>query len=236
VAGYRHMPPENAAIREGERPKLAPGDGRVLGALVVVLAITALFWTAQAQVWNIYPLWLRDHVDRTLFDWTIPVTWFQSLDSLAVLILAPVTILTWRRQAKRGSEPGELAKIAIGCGFFAVACLLLSIGQILAGTGAVALLWPILFHFLCAFGYLYAAPIALALVSRDAPAVANAMMVGAYYLGIFVGGIVSGWLGRFYEPFGPLGFWMMHGAIAGCGTLLVLMLRPWLILRLRREG
>src|SRR5690606_39997789 len=57
--------------------------------------------------------------------------------------------------------------------------------------------------FLCAVGYLYIAPIALALVSRDAPAAVNAMMVGAYYLGIFIGGIVSGWLGRFYEPVGP---------------------------------
>jgi len=234
IAGYKHMPPENPALAEGERPKLVSGDGRVLLALMVVLSITALFWIAQAQVWNIYPVWLRDHVDRSVFGWDIPVTWFQSLDAGAVLILAPATIYLWRKQAQRGVEPAELTKIATGCGLFGIACALLCIGQFLAGAGEVALIWPVLFHFLCAVGYLYAAPVALALVSRDAPAVANAMMVGAYYLGIFVGGIVSGWLGRFYEPMGPLAFWAMHGGIAASGTLLVTILRPWLTMRLNR--
>lgn len=235
LVGYRYLPPENPVIRRGDRPKLAPGDGRVIGALLVVLAITALYWIAQAQVWNTYPLWMRDHVDRNLLGWEVPVTWFQSLDSLAVLLLAPLLIVAWRRQALRATEPTELSKIAIGCAVFGGACLLLSIGEALAGAGKVALIWPVIFHFMCAIGYLYAGPIALALVSRDSPAAVNAMMVGAYYLGIFIGGIGSGWLGRFYEPVGPLGFWMIHAAIAGSGALLVLVLRRWLIRRLRAD-
>jgi len=82
----------------------------------------------------------------------------------------------------------------------------------------------------------FVAPIALALVSRDAPAAVNAMMVGAYYLGIFIGGIVSGWLGRFYEPVGPLGFWMIHAAVVASGALFVLLLRTWLVRALRSRA
>lgn len=236
LAGFRYLPPENAAIERGDKPKLTPGDGRVIVALLVVLSITALYWTAQAQVWNTYPLWLRDHVGRDIFGWTVPVTWFQSLDSLAVLLLAPVMVMVWRKQAKRGTEPAELSKIAIGCCAFGIACLLLSLGELTAGNGKVALIWPVVFHFLCAVGYLYIAPIALALVSRDAPAAVNAMMVGAYYLGIFIGGIVSGWLGRFYEPVGPLGFWMIHAAVVASGALFVLLLRTWLVRALRSKA
>lgn len=235
LAGYRYLPPENAAIERGDKPKLAPGDGRVITALLVVLAITALYWTAQAQVWNTYPLWVRDHVGRDILGWTVPVTWFQSLDSLAVLLLAPVMVVAWRKQAKRGTEPTELSKIAIGCTAFGTACLLLSMGELTAGSGKVALVWPVAFHFLCAVGYLYVGPIALALVSRDAPAAVNAMMVGAYYLGIFIGGIGSGWLGRFYEPVGPFGFWMIHAAVVVSGALFVLLLRPWLVRTLRSK-
>jgi proton-dependent oligopeptide transporter, POT family len=61
----------------------------------------------------------------------------------------------------------------------------------------------------------------------------NAMMVGAYYLGIFIGGIGSGWLGRFYEPVGPLGFWSLHAAVVASGAVFVLLLRPWLVRTLR---
>lgn len=235
LSGRRHLPPDRVADR-AVAVKLQPGEGRVIAALLGVLAITALFWTAQTQVWNTYPIWIRDHVDRGLFGLTVPVTWFQSLDSLAVLVFAPVVIWFWRVQAKRGSEPGDLVKIALGCAFFAIACLLLSLGELMAGEGQTAVLWPAAFHFVCAAAYLYAAPIALALVSRAAPVSVNAMMVGAYYLALFAGGIVSGWLGRFYEVMSAASFWLMHAAIVGSGAGLILLLRRKLLRELRLES
>lgn len=222
--GRDYLPPDTI-VAPGERIKLQAGDGRTIAALLTVLAITGLFWTAQTQVWNTYPLWIRDHVDRELFGFAIPVTWFQSLDSLAVLVFAPGVIWFWRWQAQRRTEPGDLVKIAMGCGFFALACVLLTIGEWTAGEGRTTLIWPTLFHFVCAAAYLYAAPIALSLVSRAAPVSVNAMMVGAYYLALFAGGIVSGSLGRFFEVLSPAAFWLMHGAIVGSGAVLILLLR-----------
>ncbi|HEY0686435.1 MAG TPA: peptide MFS transporter [Steroidobacter sp.] len=231
LSGARYLPsdaPSASAVEE--RPKLQPGDLRKVIVILVLLAITALFWTVQTQVWNTYPVWLRDEVDRSLpFGLTLPVTWFQALDSLTVLLFAPLVMLLWRRQAQRDAEPGDLAKIALGCGFFAFACFLLSAGQWLAGEGAVPVYWPIAFHFICAAAYLYVAPIALALVSRAAPAAVNAMMVGSYYLGLFVGGIASGWLARFYEPVGPVFFWLIHVLVAVLGSLSVIVLRGMFI-------
>lgn len=231
LSGAKYLPAEAPRGAEArERLRMQPGDMRKVIVILVLLAITALFWTVQTQVWNTYPVWLRDEVDRSLvFGWTLPVTWFQSLDSLTVLLFAPLVMLVWRRQAQRATEPSDLGKIALGCGFFAIACFLLSAGQWLAGDAAVPVWWPILFHFICAAAYLYVAPIALALVSRAAPAAVNAMMVGSYYLGLFVGGIASGWLARFYEPLGPAMFWMLHVLVAIAGSLSILVLRPMFV-------
>ena len=67
----------------------------------------------------------------------------------------------------------------------------------------------------------------LGLISRAAPASVNAMMVGAYYLAIFAGGVGSGWLGRFYEKLPAQTFWLMHAAIAAVGAVLFAILhRP----------
>jgi POT family proton-dependent oligopeptide transporter len=227
LAGARYLPVDRInSAQAAERPRMQPGDLQKVIVILVLLAITALFWTVQTQVWNTYPIWLRDQVDRSLpFGLTVPVTWFQSLDSLSVLVFAPLVMWVWRRQAQRDAEPTDLGKIALGCGFFALACLLLSTGQWLAGDAAVPVYWPVVFHLICAAAYLYVAPIALALVSRAAPPAVNAMMVGSYYLGLFVGGIASGWLARFYEPFGPAGFWLLHMLVAVLGAVSILLLR-----------
>ncbi len=114
---------------------------------------------------------------------------------------------------------------AMGCAFYGGAYLLLMAGQLTASAGHVALAWSIGFHFLTALGYLYGAPVALALVTRAAPAAVNGMMAGAYYLGLVVGGIVSGRLARFYEPLQPAAFWGLHMVLVASGTVLLAMLR-----------
>ncbi|MBN7796866.1 peptide MFS transporter [Parahaliea mediterranea] len=223
LKGRAHLPADELAKDRGQDRHLRAGEGRIVWTIVVVLAITALFWTAQTQVWNTYPLWVRDRVDRAVLDATVPVTWFQSLDTLAVLLFAPVVLWLWRRQRAAGSEPGDLGKLAIGCLIFACACAWLSGAEWASGGEAVAIGWPLLFHGICAWGYLYVGPVALALVSRAAPLSVNAMMVGAYYVAIFVGSIASGWLGRFYETLSPAMFWAAHAAIVSTGALLLLL-------------
>jgi len=235
LAGTRSLPPESSALEHGSRPRLQAGDLRVILALLALLALTAFFWIPQAQVWNVYPLWQRDFVDRSAYGLTIPVTWFQALDSLAGFAMAPLVLVVWRAQRRRAAEPADLAKLTIGCALYAAAFMLLSIGQAVAGSSRVALLWPVSFHFVCAVGYLYAAPIALSLVSRAAPPAVSAMLAGAYYLGIFVGGVGSGWLGRFYEALPPSGFWALHASLACAGAIAFALLRRPLVRALRLD-
>ncbi|WP_417451307.1 peptide MFS transporter [Kordiimonas sp.] len=224
LAGRHHLPPDTLRGAHAEKPKLNPGDGRIITAILLLFIIAALFWTAQTQVWNTYPLWIRDRVDRDLLDLTVPVTWFQSLDSLAVLVLAPAIMWYWKRQRDKSAEPGDLRKIVIGCAVFSFACVWLALGEIMSEGTSIALFWPAVFHFICAIGYLYVGPIMLALVSKAAPDAVNAMMVGSYYLSLFFGGLLSGWLGRFYEQLSPATFWLMHGVIVGVAALLVFVL------------
>ncbi|MEM8985315.1 MAG: peptide MFS transporter [Pseudomonadota bacterium] len=229
LIGSGHLPKERNLKDKAVRPRLQQGDGVVIAAIILMLAITALYWTAQTQVWNTYPLWIKGRVDREVLGFLTPVTWFQSLDSLAVLLLAPFVIWLWRRQSVRQAEPDDVTKIAIGCAAFAIANVWLALGEYQSGSGQVAIVWPVVYHFICAVGFLYIGPIALSLTSRAAPAAVNAMMVGSYYLAIFVGGIASGWLGRFYEKMSPEAFWLMHAGVVGAGAFLMLVLKGGLL-------
>jgi POT family proton-dependent oligopeptide transporter len=224
LSGRRWLPQASRTAR-GNGPKLHAGDGKIIAALVVVLFLTTLFWIAQSQVWDTYPLWLRDRVDRSVFGHQVPITWFQSLDSLLVLVMAPLVLAFWRFQANRTTEPGDLIKVGLGCLVFGSAFLWLVLGEWTAASAGVAILWPVLFHLTCAVGYLYVVPIGLALFARTAPPAINALMVSIYYWGIFFGSITSGWLGRFYGNISAGAFWGLHAVIAGAAGLLFFALR-----------
>lgn len=224
LSGRQWLPREPRGAHSG-RVKLDGRDGRIIGTLFLILALTTLFWVSQSQVWDTYPLWLRDRVNRVVFGAVVPITWFQSLDSLLVLVMAPIVIAFWRFQANRQLEPGDLTKVALGCLIFGCAFVWLVAGEWTAPPTGVPILWPVLFHLTCAVGYLYVVPIGLALFARAAPAAVNALMVSIYYWGIFFGSIVSGWLGRFYGRASGEAFWGLHAAIVGAAGILFFLLR-----------
>ncbi len=231
LAGGRHLPPEPVRA-SASRPPLSRPERRVVVILVALIPVLALFWVAQSQVWNVYNLWVRDHVDLSVLGWTMPVPWLQALDGIAPVVLMAPTLALWRWQAARGREPDDLAKLAIGCLIFAGATAWLAAAPLVTPAGGrVPLLWAIGFHLLSNEGWLFFTPIALALYTRAAPRQVAATMIGVMTLAVFVGSVVSGRLGGLYEVLDASRFWLLHAAIVGAGGILFLALAP----RLRRE-
>src|ERR1039458_1465341 len=214
------------------RRKLSSKEGRVALVMALMLPIYTLFWIAQSQIWNTYNLWVRDHVDLAVGSWKMPVPWLQAVDALGVVVLLLPILQFWRWQASRSREPDDLTKLVIGCLLFGAAIAWLAAGPLAAdATGKVPLVWALAYHFLSAVGYLYFAPVAVAVFSRTAPASINAMMIGVYYLSIFAGSTISGRLGGLYERLSSAQCWLIHAAIVVAGGLLILLFAS----RLRRE-
>jgi proton-dependent oligopeptide transporter, POT family len=230
--GGRDLPPDAVRGARVVRVKLSNKERRVVLVMVLMLPALTLFWVAQTQIWNTYNLWARDHVNLMIGSWRMPVPWLQSVDSLGVVVLILPMLRFWRWQAARSKEPDDVSKIAIGCLLFGAALAWLACGQLVAdAAGKVPLVWALAYHFLAAVGYLYFAPIAVAMFSRTAPASVNAMMIGVYFLSIFAGSIISGRLGGLYERLSSAQFWNLHAAIVAAGGLLILLFTS----RLRRE-
>jgi proton-dependent oligopeptide transporter, POT family len=207
-------------------------ERRVVLVMVLMLPLLTLFWIAQSQIWNTYNLWVRDHVELSIGRWKMPVPWLQSVDALGVVVLVLPLLRFWRWQAARSSEPDDVTKLAIGCLLFGAAVAWLAGGHLVAyATGKVPLVWALTYHFLSSVGYLYFAPVVVAVFSRAAPASVNAMMIGVYYLSIFAGSTISGRLGGLYERLSSAEFWLLHAAIVAAGGFLILLFAP----RLRRE-
>src|ERR1700733_7560810 len=232
VSGARYLPPDTLRGAAAMQVKLNAGERRVVLVLVLMLPLLTLFWIAQSQIWNTYNLWVRDNVNLAIGSWKMPVPWLQSVDSLGVVVLVLPILRFWRWQAARSGEPDDVTKLAIGCLLFGVAIAWLAGGQLVVdAAGKGPLVWALVYHFLSAVGFLFFAPVAVAVFSRTAPASVNAMMIGIYYLSIFAGSIISGRLGGLYERLSSAQFWLIHAAIVTTGGLLILVFTS----RLRRE-
>lgn len=224
LAGLRSLPPDAPRIADVPRRRLRVAERRVVLVLIMILPISILFWIAQTQVWNTYNLWARDHVDLTFGHWTMPVAWLQAADGLGAVVFVPPIVWFWRLQAARSSEPDDFTKLLIGCLLFGAAMAWLAGGELVAdASGKIPLAWTLGFYLLESIGYLYYAPIVMALYSRSAPAAVNAIMVGVYYLSLFAGSMISGRLGGLYERLTPARFWLLHAAIVTSGALLILL-------------
>ncbi len=153
---------------------------------MAVIAITVFQSISQYQEFNVFPVWIQQHVAREVGGYTIPIPWFFSLEALTSIVVAPLLILLWRWQASRQREPGDLSKIGIGAGLAVVNNLILVAG-ILGSAGArLPAIWPALYCVGTGISFMYYWPTTLALVSRAAPAKVNATMMGIAYMSLFV--------------------------------------------------
>jgi POT family proton-dependent oligopeptide transporter len=224
LAGYRHlpeMPPRHAAK---EHPALTKADWRRLGALVMVVAISILPATVFAQPGNLGLVWTQANADRAVFGlFTIPTPWFASVNALASILAAAPLIALWRRQSRRGGEPGELAKIAIGSFLVALGNGMFALGAAMAHP--VTVFVPLLGFVLIGVGFMYYWPTLLGLTTRVSPARVQATMMGVVFMSLFASYSLVGWLGAQYEKMTAADFWLIHAGIGVAGAFLALLLK-----------
>jgi proton-dependent oligopeptide transporter, POT family len=217
--------PKRDALSVVENPKVPPlgrDDWRALAFLFALALVSVTFWIAQSQIWNTYNLWVKDHVDMHIFGWEMPIPFLQSIDA-APVVLIPLALWLWRWQAKRGREPGDFVKAAIGCFIFGAGTWWLGFAHVAADAqGRTPIWWLAVFHLVSNLGWVYFAPTVIAIFSRMAPPSLNATMYGVYTLSVAVGAFISGRMGSLYEKVSPYDFWTIHAAIVAAGGVIIL--------------
>jgi POT family proton-dependent oligopeptide transporter len=220
--GYRYLPAKVPRHRQ-ERSRVTNAEWRVIGALLAVITITIFESIAVNQTYNVMPVWIQQHVEPSIGSFSIPIPWYQSSYALFSILGVPLLFWIWRRQASRGREPHDIAKIGIGAGVAAASTLILAAVIFTSGGSAIHPIWPFLYTAGLGIAFLYYWPTLLALVSQAAPAKVNATMMGIAFMSLFVSNNLIGWIGGFYERMSPTAFWSMHAAIAAVGGILVLL-------------
>ena len=91
--------------------------------MLIIFTFNILFWCFFEQAGSSFNFLADKIVDREMFGWIFPVGWFQSVNSLAIITLAPIVAWTWIRMGR--ANPSIPRKFGIGIIFNGLAFLLL---------------------------------------------------------------------------------------------------------------
>jgi proton-dependent oligopeptide transporter, POT family len=223
--GQSYLPGERAEPAPVVRDASAAHRGRdtFLLLLGIGLAVT-VFRGAYEQIGNTIALWMRDDVNRTIGGVEIGAAMFFSLNPLLVMVLTPLLLARWKRQAERGRELSVIQKMTVGALFVAASYLLVAAVEAMSGGGRVHWFWLLSYFFIFTLGELYILPNGLGIFARLAPPKLGASTVAAWYLAIFSGSLAAGQVGRLWSHVGHVPFFVILAAIAALSAALLYML------------
>lgn len=162
----------------------------------VLLATSALFWSAFEQKPTSFNLFAQDYTDRNVFGFEIPAVWFQSINALFIIIFAPIAAWLWAKLGKSNKDPSYISKFIIALLLAAGGFLLMSLASSFAiAGGLVSPFWLVGTLFLLTIGELCLSPIGLSTMTKLAPDVIRSQIMGLWFTGSALGNLIAGLIG-----------------------------------------
>ena len=209
-------------------------------AAVSLVMMSTVFFLCFLQSGSSMNLFADRITDRMVMGFEIPAPMFQSLNSIFIIILAPVFARFWQYLIQRGSAPSTPLKFALGLAQVGLGFGALLMGLAEAGEGGqVAVGWLVLAYLLHTTGELCISPIGLSMITKlSAPRIVGLMMglwflgsaiaeyIAAFLAGLAASDTLGGQVDSSYQTFTSLYSDIMW--IAFGGALVTLLLTPLL--------
>ena len=198
-------------------------------AVVFWLCILAtVFWSGFEQAGSSLNLFARDYTDRTIGDWTYKASWLQSVNSLFIIVLAPVFGSLWVWLATRKANPSVPLKFALGLLLLAAGFLVVSWGAANATPDEPASVsWLVVMYFLFTVGELILSPVGLSAVTKLAPANRVSQMMGLWFVATSLGNLIAGQVAGQLEGLAPSPLFKSVATIIGATGLVALLASPF---------
>ena len=172
-------------------------------AMLIILAFNVFFWCYFEQAGSSFNFLAEKIIDRDigmhgLFNMLagedkFPVSWFQSVNSVAIIALAPIIAWIWIKMGH--ANPTIPRKFSLGLIFNGLAFLLLMYALthlISPETGKIPFWTLFMVYVIQSVGELCLSPIGLSMTTKLAPPKLGGFAMGAWFLSIAIGNNLAG--------------------------------------------
>ena len=206
-------------------PKTTSDEKSRLLAYVPLFIAAVMFWAIQEQGATILATYADTRTDLMVGNFKISPAWFQSLNPLFIIILAPVFAWLWVKLGDRG--PSTPKKFAFSLFFAGSSFFVMIIPAVLSGGETlVSPWWLVLSFLLVVIGELLLSPVGLSATTKLAPAAFAAQTMSLWFLTSAAAQAINAQLVRVYAVVSETTYFGVLGGIAVVLGLILLVTAP----------
>ncbi len=180
-------------------PSLTKVEKQRIWVIYIVAFFVIFFWSAFEQAGASLTYFAEEQTNRTLFGKTIPTSYFQSINAVAIVIFAPLFVWLWGGLGKRNMEPASPFKQSIGLFLLALGYLVIAMGvQGINPSTKLSMIWLVSLYTIHTFGELCLSPIGLSMVNKLAPVKLASLLMGVWFLSTAAANKFAGTLSELY--------------------------------------
>jgi POT family proton-dependent oligopeptide transporter len=201
--------------------------------LVVLFCGCALFFSGFEQAGSSMNLFAERYTDRTIgwLHFVIPTGWFQSFNSVFIILFAPFFAWIWIALARRNLNPSAPAKFALGVMLMGSGFLVMAAAATFVAHGSQVLpYWLIMTYLLHTFGELCLSPVGLSYFTKLAPKRFVGQMMGMWFLATSLGNLLAGLIAGEFDASNvaamPGQYMHIVYFSVGLGAVLLVLSRP----------
>ena len=205
---------------------LSKEEKQKIAVIFILMFFTIFFWASFEQAGSSMTLFADRSTDRLIpfLNLEFPVSWFQSVNPLFIMILAPIFSKLWLDLADINKNPSAPVKFAMGLLLVAVGFIVMVMASVFAGTGKVSFLWLIGVYFFHTLGELCISPVGLSVVTKLSPVKFVSLLMGAWFTASFFANSLAGYFAGSYDHLKTTEFFMIPALITGVSCIILLLL------------
>ncbi|OGR40817.1 MAG: hypothetical protein A2X35_09990 [Elusimicrobia bacterium GWA2_61_42] len=210
---------------------LTTAEKQRVAVIFIMVFFAVFFWSAFEQAGSSLTLFAKNETNRwiSLFGWRweMPASYFQAVNPLFIILLAPFFSKMWTSLGETGKEPSSPMKFVLALGLLAVGfVVMIAAAASYQQHGPVSMLWLFAAYFFHTLGELCLSPVGLSLVTKLAPVQFGSLLMGVWLLSSFAANFVGGYFAGNYDAINHVNFYMIPTATGIGSALLLLLITP----------
>ncbi len=170
--------------------KAQPTERKGVVAMFTLALGCIAFFALFEQAAGTMNAFANKRTDNVAFGKAFPSAWYQSVNSVFIILLSPLFAWFFTKVAARRLPFNDIKKFGVSLIFMGLAFIFMLPAA--RSTGLVSPLYLVFFYFMSTMGELFLSPVGLSSMSKLAPRAAGGLVMGVWFMSTANGDYIAG--------------------------------------------